>query len=729
MPKRDKLVIISMRLPVSISKKNGEIIIKPSTGGLATGMSSVSKSRDSIWIGWPGIASEELTKKERQKVTKELKKLKCHPVFLTQKQIDEYYSGYCNATLWPLFHYFLNRAIYKQEFWEAYKKVNAQFAKEVFRFVSDSSQLWVHDYQLMLLPQLLRAKYKKNNIGFFLHTPFPSYEIFRLVPEREELLEGLLGANLIGFHTYDYVRHFLSSVTRAVGYENNLGVINVNDRLVQADAFPIGIDFKKFAKSPRKRGVKKLLKSFNLFEQKTKIILSVDRSDYSKGIPARLDAFENFLDDNPDYRQKVVMIALVVPSRGDIEEYQHLRAEIEQKVSRINGRFSTVDWSPITYRYQALPFEELSALYAMADIMLVTPLRDGMNLVAKEYVATHHKDKGVLILSEMAGAASELAEAIHVNPYSTTMVSKAIAEALEMPTFEQKERMSAMQRRIKDYDISRWAEDFVGRLNLSGKDASSLKLLDKKARKTLHKKYNEAKNRLILLDYDGTLREFVSTPDESAAKPSKKLKTLLKKLSKDPRNNVVIVSGRHKNTLDSFFKGMGLDLVAEHGAWIFEAGKWIKSGLTSKKWKKQVKPIIEEYKSRTPGSVIEEKDFSYVWHYRNVSPDLAYVRSQELIADLKKELVDSDADVFEGNKIVEVKPHYMHKGAQVTEILDREHWDFMMAFGDDYTDEDMFRALPERAYTFNVGNTTSTDARFQLKKVKDVIELLEDIAN
>lgn len=729
MAKKDKLVIVSTRLPVSISKNEGEIIITPSTGGLATGMSAVSSSRDSIWIGWPGIASDELTSQDKKIITQKLKKLKCHPVFLTQEQLDNYYSGYCNATLWPLFHYFLNKAIFKLDYWHAYEAVNAQFAKEVRKFITPDSQIWVHDYQLMLLPHLLRIKFKDANIGFFLHTPFPSYEVFRLVPEREELLVGLLGADLIGFHTYDYARHFLSSVQRSLGLESTLGTIQLHDRAAHADAFPIGIDYKKFAKSPRKRGVKKLLKSFNLLNEKTKVILSVDRSDYSKGIPARLDAFEKFLQDYPEYHQKVVMVVLAVPSRGDVEEYIQLRAEIEQKVSHINGMFSTANWSPIKYRHQSLPFEELSALYALADIMLVTPHRDGMNLVAKEYVATHHKDKGVLILSEMAGAASELTEALQVNPYDTNGVAKTLKQALEMPVKEQKERMQTMQRRIKDYDISRWAEDFTSRLHQLKDKKTLLKTLDQKERRHLKADYDSAKRRLILLDYDGTLREFVSTPDESAAKPSKQLKTLLKKLTKDPKNNVVIVSGRHKKTLESFFKGMGLDLVAEHGAWIFETGKWIKSGLTSSKWKKLAKPIIDDYHSRTPGSVVETKDFSYVWHYRNVSPDLAYVRSQELMADLQKVLIDSDADVFEGNKIIEVKPRSMHKGAQVTEILNRKHWDFLMAIGDDYTDEDMFNALPHRAYTFNVGNANSTAARFQLLKVKDVISLLEDIVN
>lgn len=728
MAKNSKLIIISTRLPVTVTKKDGELRFKASDGGLATGMSSVSKSRDSVWVGWPGIASDELTQKDKNTIVKELKKHACHPVFLTQEQVDEYYSGYCNATLWPLFHYFTAKARYSMTYWKHYRNVNSLFARETRRFVESGSQVWVHDYQLMLLPALLRSKHPEAMIGFFLHTPFPSFEIFRLLPEREELLNGLLGADLVGFHTYDYVRHFLSSVQRTLGHENHLGAIELDDRIVQTDAFPIGIDYKKFAKAARTRQVKKVLKSFDLFREKTRVILAVDRSDYSKGIPARLDAYEVFLRQNPEYIEKVILVVLAVPSRGDVEEYKELRSIIEQKVSRINGDLSTADWSPISYRHQSVPFNELNALYALADVMLVTPLRDGMNLVAKEYVANHHKDGGVLVLSEMAGVASELTEAVQVNPNNTSMVAHAIKKALEMPKSEQKERMKAMQARISDYTINKWANDFITQLSRTrDRQQTDGKLLNNSEQKKLVKEYENAQKRLILLDYDGTLKEFVSSPKASLARPSRKVRSILKKLSKDPANKVVIVSGRPKNTLEGYFKGIKLGIVAEHGGWILDAGGWVKSSITSKRWKKSVIEILNDYAARTPGAHVEEKDFALVWHYRQVSPDLAYVRTQELRAELQKMLIDSDVDVFDGRKIIEVKPKNMHKGAIVTELLDEDMWDFIMAIGDDYTDEDMFRALPERSFTIHVGNKSTTDARYQLAGVKDVVDLLDSL--
>jgi trehalose 6-phosphate synthase/phosphatase len=727
MSKHGKLIIISTRLPVSVSKENGVISISPSAGGLVTGMSSVSSSRDSIWVGWPGIASDSLTKSEKQFIITELAKHKCYPVFLTQDQLDKYYSGYSNATLWPLFHYFVSRTIYDDKYWQMYKHVNELFLKEVKQFVTADSQIWVHDYQLMLLPALLREKYPHAIIGFFLHTPFPSFEIFRLIPERENLLKGLLGADLIGFHTYDYASHFLSSIHRTLGVEKTLREVKYGDRIVRVDAFPIGIDYNKFAKAPRKNQVKQILHTFNLIKEKTKLIVSVDRSDYTKGIPARLDAYEQFLNDNPQYSEKVVMVLLAIPTRGDVKEYQQLRLDIEQKVSHINGIFSTIDWTPIVYRHQSLPFEELSALYAMADVMLVTPLRDGMNLVAKEYVATHHNKPGVLVLSEMAGAASELTNAIQVNPYNRSMVSSAIKQALEMPVKEQKTRMRAMQKRISTYTIAKWAEDFISQLTDSGNINPHAKYADSVTREKIKQEYMVAKKRLIFLDYDGTLQSFVSSPHAADARPTKQVKSVLKKLSKDPANNIIIVSGRPKKIIDSFFRGLGLGMIAEHGAWISKIGRWVKLGGDSKQWKKAVKSMLEEYTTRTPGAEIEEKDFSLVWHYRNVLPDLAYVRSKELKADLSKLLKDSELDVYQGQKVLDIKPHSLHKGAQVAEILNEDRWDFIMAIGDDYTDEDMFRVLPRRAFSFHVGDNHATDARFQLNTVEEVVAMLEDL--
>lgn len=722
-----KLVIASTRLPISVSKKAGKLYFSQSTGGLATGVSTVSKSRDSIWVGWPGISSDQLTAQDKSDIITELAKHNCYPVFLNDQEVDEFYGGYCNATLWPLLHYFTGMAEYDNRYWSSYKRVNQQFFKRIAQFVSPGTQVWIHDYQLMLLPQLIRERFEAALIGFFLHTPFPSYEIFRLLPERKELLEGLLGANLIGFHTYDYVRHFLSSTRRILGHSNHLGAVQLENRTIQTDAFPIGIDYRKFAKSSRTSPVKKQIKTFKINSKKTKVILAVDRADYTKGIPTRLDAFDLFLQQHPELHGHVMMVLLAAPSRENVDAYKDLREEIEQKVSRINGEYSSVSWSPITYFHQSLPLTEVCALYSIADVMLVTPLRDGMNLVAKEYVAAKRDQKGVLVLSEMAGVASELTEAMHVNPNNTRQVAKAIYEALQMPDKEKKARMKAMQDRVSTYTITKWAQDFISELEQTAeKSIPSSKLLGKRDKKQLVKEYRAATSRLILLDYDGTLKQFVASPDKVLARPSAKVRRIIRSFTDDPRNKVIIVSGRPKNTLESFFENKGLGLVAEHGGWIFDAGSWVKSSLSSARWKKPLKPIMEQYTTRTPGATLEEKDFALVWHYRQVSPDLAYVRKEELKMELRNVLGGSDIEVFEGEKVIEVKPRSMHKGAIVTELVARERWEFILCIGDDYTDEDMFQALPGRAYTIHVGND-QTDARYVVPAVEDVVALLTEL--
>lgn len=724
---RDKLVIVSTRLPVSVSKEDGVLVFKESSGGLATGVSSATKGKVSLWIGWPGISSDLLTARDKKKITAELKKRNCQPVFLNDSDIENYYSGYCNATLWPLFHYFSSMARYEDKYWESYVRVNSLFYRELKKVLSSNTRVWVHDYQLMLLPKLIRDKHPDALIGFFLHVPFPSYEIFRLLPERKELLKGLLGADLIGFHTYDYVRHFRSSISQALGLGNKLGHIRYHDRNVKVDAFPIGIDYKKFAKAAKNRNIKKFVWPFGITKTDNRIILAVDRADYSKGIPARLNAFELFLKQNPKYHAKVQLILVAVPSREDVKAYQNLRQTIEQKISRINGEFSTVGWTPISYRYQSLPFNEFSALYAKADVMLVTPLRDGMNLVAKEYVATHHKSDGVLILSEMAGAASELVEAIQVNPNNIQSVANAVMQALEMSSKEQKDRMKAMQKRISTYTVTKWAEDYINELELTHIiPKHTVKNLDNKTTKKLNQDYTSAKNRLILLDYDGTLKSFVASPSKSLSAPSSKVRRVIKSMTDDPKNRVVIVSGRPKSTLESFFKNKGLGLVAEHGGWVFDAGSWAKHSLTPQKWKKPVRQILERYNARTPGAIVEEKDFALVWHYRNVLPDLAYVRKEELKMDLRRQLNNDEIGVFDGSKIIEIKPKNMHKGAIISELLSQNKWDFIIAIGDDYTDEDMFRALPERSYTIKVGDD-DTEARYRLRNTEEVIKLLTNL--
>lgn len=721
-------VIVSNRLPVSVSRKNDELVFETSSGGLATAMSSL-EVENKIWVGWPGIDAENLTDDEKSTITEELEKRGCYPVFLTGKEIELFYEGYANDTLWPLFHYFQSTATYRDEYWTAYESVNKKVADATASVASESARIWIHDYHFMLLPQMLRETASGATIGFFLHIPFPSFEIFRLLPQRKEILKGLLGADVVGFHVYDYAQHFLNSCLRILGISSSNGSLDVDGRMVKASAYPIGIDYDKFRAQLKTRETKVAFEKLEESYRHQKLILSIDRLDYSKGIPERLEAFRQFLEMYPDYHGKVKLLMIAVPSRTGVKAYQELRDEIEMTVSRINGTFGTVNWAPISYQFQNRPFPEIVALYSRADIMLVTPIRDGMNLVAKEYVASKKRRGGVLILSEMAGAIDEMPESLSINPSNTRSVAEAISTALSMPAREQQQRLSAMQKRLNIASVQNWGKEFMQDLDDAAKrEGISKKQLAPTQRQRVITRYRTAKHRLIILDYDGTLRGFVKTPSPIAAAPTLRIRRVLKQLTDQPNTTVAIVSGRPKRALSSWFVGLPVLLAAEHGAWKKYDRKWRQVESDFKKDKKRIRSVMEKYTGRTEGSVIEEKDHALVWHYTNVEPDIAYKRASELYRELNDELESDDVTVNEGRNIVEVKPSFISKSNVVHELKQLYPSDFILCAGDDYTDEDMFHELhnDETAITFKVGSG-ETSARYALKNPSQLLKVLEDL--
>lgn len=703
--------------------------IQPTVGGLATGLQSFYQSYDSIWIGWCGISSDILTSTERTYIQKTLMKdFKNHSVFLSSEDIASYYLGFCNNTIWPLFHYFMNYAIYDTAEWKSYENVNRLFCDAVAQVAHPDDIIWLHDYHLMLLPSLLRERLPNAKIGFFLHIPFPSSEIYRTLPWRREILEGLLGADLIGFHTYDYVRHFLSAVRQILGFEHNLGNIFARERVINVDAFPMGIDYEKFEKAPADPAVKKDIEKIRGRTQERKIILSIDRLDYTKGILHRLEAFDYFLDNNPEYTEKVVLILSAIPSRVDVETYQHLKRQLDEKVGRINGDYGTIGWVPVWYQFKSHPFHTLIALYRSAHVALVTPLRDGMNLIAKEFIATKEDGKGVLILSELAGAARELGESLVVNPNNKEEVADAIKQALIMSEEEQIERNRRMQERIRRYNVTKWAQDFIDKLFeiRTLQEKRYAKLLTLESMQDLIQDFNTCETHLILLDYDGTLISFADNPERAV--PDDELLQLMESLSNHPRTTVVIISGRPRETLEKWFGDLPLDLVAEHGAWIRKKGTWNPIEPMVNTWKEQIRPIIEVFVDRTPGSFLEEKDFSLGFHYRKTEPSLAMVR----MGELKDALIDMTSNlnlsILEGNKVIEIKNSGVGKGRAALRWIsqDQEEWDFILAAGDDWTDEDLFQVLPNSAFSIKIGLGHS-QARFNLNSVHEMRLLLKEL--
>ncbi|WPR75495.1 bifunctional alpha,alpha-trehalose-phosphate synthase (UDP-forming)/trehalose-phosphatase [Algoriphagus sp. NG3] len=720
-----KTIIVSNRLPISLRHRNGRFEFKPSAGGLATGLGSIYKEGENIWIGWPGNTVDD--PEQRAEIILELHELKMAPVFLSREDVEEFYEGFSNETLWPAFHYFTQYMVYNPEHWEAYVRVNQKFCEAILKKAGPDDTIWIHDYQLLLLPQMLREVLPNATIAFFQHIPFPSYEIIRMIPWRKELLEGVCGADLIGFHTYDDMRHFLSAVGRITGLSNESGYIQAENRIINVDSFPMGIDYNKFAKQAKSKRTLRFVEEFGKQVEDQKLLLTIDRLDYSKGIPQRIQAFNQLLEQHKELHGKVSMIMIVVPSRDKVQSYKELKEEIDLLVGRINSEYSTLNWVPVHYFYRSFPFEELSAFYNMSDIALVTPLRDGMNLVCKEFVASKTDQTGVLILSEMAGASKELQDAILVNPNDRQGVVDAIFNALSMPQSEQIARMGSMQESLKKYDVFQWVKVFMDRLDHVKRKQEELtsKDVDAKVMTEIQTSFKKAENAVLFLDYDGTLTGFHSDPQK--ALPDAELKAIIKDLSELAQ--VVIISGRDKDTLGKWFEGQNIDMIAEHGVWVKrkeDKGDWELYAEVEDGWKEDIRKVMEYYVLRTPGAFIEEKHHSLVWHYRKVESGLGDLRMRELFSHLKYMARGYNLQVLEGNMVLEIKRPDINKGRAATAMMKGIEYDFILAIGDDWTDEDTFKAMPKNAYSIRVGYAY-TQANYNIKSFRQVRQLLQKL--
>ncbi|MCF8219598.1 MAG: bifunctional alpha,alpha-trehalose-phosphate synthase (UDP-forming)/trehalose-phosphatase [Bacteroidales bacterium] len=728
-----RLLIVSNRLPVKINEdEQGNLTTKASEGGLATGMKSVYKNYESLWFGWSGMYSNEITKEKQNKVEELLKKERCVPISLSEDQINNYYYGFSNKTLWPLFHYFTQFAEYDETYWQTYKQVNQIFAEVLKPHLRQGDKIWIHDYHLFLLPQLIRDYMPQADIGFFLHIPFPSFEVFRQLPWREEILNGILGADLVGFHTFDYERHFMSSIRRQLGYENTYNRIRLKNRVMKVDAFPMGIDFDKFHSAATKVFEGKQQKSqiaenvHEFFTQKNgnKLILSMDRLDYSKGIYNRLLAFEKYLELHPEYHEKVSMFMLSVPSRTSVEHYQILKSEIDETVGRINSRFGSVSWMPIWYLFRSMPFEQLIELYSYADIALITPIRDGMNLIAKEYMACRINHKGVLILSEMAGAVKELGESIVVNPNDIPSIANAIDEAIHMPEDLQVKSNKIMMERLKRYNVEHWAQDFMDswfEIKQLQEDQKTYKIHPLNI-ESINRQYIKSNKRLLILDYDGTLVPFKKEPQNAII--TQETKKLLENINDQENTDVFIFSERDRGFLNEVFSDTNLGLIAEHGVCLrYPGGKWEQMFHFDDEWKPEIRDIFQLYTDRTPGSFIEEKSSSLAWHYRKADPDLGNKRAWELNDSLRDLLSNQNIEVNEGKKVLEVKQSVVNKGLTAEMLMQQKDYDFILAMGDDWSDENTFQTIEDHGISVKIG-LEQTQAHYFIEASEKVVPFL-----
>jgi trehalose 6-phosphate synthase/phosphatase len=703
----ERLLIVSNRLPVTARVEADGVHLTDATGGLATGLRSWHERSNGVWIGWPGDVAAE-TAAQREHLERQLTERRIQPVYLSADDARRYYDGFSNRVLWPLFHYLVDRIPVDATGWDAYRHANQMFADTVLSVYRPGDAIWVHDYQLMLVPALLRERLPDARIGFFLHIPFPSSEVFRILPWRREVLRGLVGADLLGFHTFAYLRHFVTSLLHIEGIEAQVDRIRVGDRIVHIGVFPMSIDAAAFEQLAMDPAVVAEAAAIRQEADHRRILLGVDRLDYTKGIPRRLLAFERLLEREPALRDSVRYIQLAVPSREGVDSYQSFRRQVEEAVGRINGTAATLRSTPIHYMHRSLARRQLVALYRAADVMLVTPLRDGMNLVAKEFIASRPDGDGVLILSEFAGAAAELGEAVVVNPYDVDAVAAAMKDALDMPPAVRRARMQNLRVRVREYDIHRWAARFIDELGTSGERRPAVVLSTARTLADLATQLAKEPRLLLLLDYDGTLVPIARSPD--LAVPDAELLALLERLVGRPGTTVHLVSGRPRDVLDRWFGGLHAELWAEHGIYhrSSPAGTWEATAPIPAGWTSRVFPILEQFTANTPGSLIEKKGASVAWHYRIADIEFGERQAHELRMLLGDALSNQPLEVLEGKKVIEVRVRGVNKSVVAQRIATGQpETAGIVAIGDDRTDDDLFAALPPSAVCIGVGGTTS----------------------
>jgi trehalose 6-phosphate synthase/phosphatase len=732
-PEPQRLIVVSNRLPLTATHVEGRWRSERSSGGLVAAMAPLMKRYRGLWLGWPGDALP-VEPDGRAQLMREWEERHGYVAVDLPAQISRaFYEGYANDTLWPLLHGFPTRVAFDPESWPAYRDANERFAAAVLEHLRPGDLLWVHDYQLMLLPGLVRDQVPGAAVGFFLHIPFPASEVFRIVPEREELLRGLLGADAISFQTHADLHDFRRALLQILGLDSQMDRVDVGDRRVQLSALPIGIDPAGWRQLTGPRGeARPRIDELREQHRGRKLIVSVDRLDYTKGLPERLRAFHRLLQGSPEWRGRVTLIQVAVPSRERVPSYADLRREVAELVGEVNGDFGTPAWQPVIYLHRSVERTELAALYAAADVAWVGPLRDGMNLVAKEFVACQRDGDGILVLSEFAGAAQELGEALRINPYDQVGTAETIVRALEMEPSERRDRMAALHARVVRDDAAAWGKRFTEGLRAATGPARQKRRIHRPAPDVARWRgeFASARHRLVLLDYDGTIVDLTRRPADAA--PSATLVALLGRLAALPATTVAVVTGRARSVIEPWLAGIpGLWIGAEHGALLrTPAGTWepLRSGVDMA-WKRRVRPLLADVAASVPGSYIEEKELSIGWHYRPADPEFGAWRANQAVAALEQLLAGTELTVLRGRQVIEVRYAWADKGEVAARLVaDVRRGARILAIGDDRTDEDMFARLPRTAWTVHVG-PGSTAAHFRVSGPAAAVALLEALTD
>ena len=723
-------ITVANRLPFSIS---GQGKISTASGGLVSALSGVKSHGERLWLG---CAPDGLTEENWPQVERTLQEQdgawKYQPVFVPKDLYDSYYNGVCNDVLWPLLHYETELVAFNTAAWANYREVNARIAMEISKIAKEDDLIWIHDFHLFLVPKLLKARRPELRVGFFLHVPFPSSEVFRQIPAREEILSSLLDSDLIGFHDYSYLEHFTSSAIRLLGYESEFLSLRKGAKRTRLGVFPVSIDTAHFEEKAKKPEIKALADEM---EKPSFLFLGVDRLDYIKGLDLKLKAFRTMLRRFPQYREKVRLIQVAVPTRTGVPVYTRLAREVARLVGEINGEFSTPNWTPVQYIHASISNDQLIALYQAADALLVTSKRDGMNLVALEYISSQSPERpGVVLLSEFAGAISTLSHAIPVNPWDLEDSARKMQLALEMPKQEKLFRLRTMQDFLQKYTATHWAETFIAELGkqcpndrpagpqIVGSDEKSVEMLTERLLQQSPKRIT------LFLDYDGTLVPIEETPDRAVLTPA--LRKEVQKLCRYPWLDIVVVSGRDSRFLNNQFADLPIVLGAAHGAKAFDpvTGRWHRRVHRSRaSWYPTALKIFGDYAARVPHSQIEKKHFAIAWHYRQSPVEYGEFQARKLAKELELGLANLPVSILRGKKVIEVRAVEADKGVFASSYLEQApEGTVAIGFGDDRTDEDLFMALRGRGMTFKVG-PGSTAADFAIASQSQTMEFLQSL--
>ncbi|XP_028781763.1 probable alpha,alpha-trehalose-phosphate synthase [UDP-forming] 9 [Neltuma alba] len=782
---RQKIIIVANFLPLNAQKDkdSGRWCFSYDEDSILWQLKdAISVDTDVVFVGSLKVDVDE---SEQEKVSQELlDEFKCWPAFLPPLIQNRFYNGFCKQHLWPLFHYMLpmfpdqgNR--FDRVLWQAYVAANRIFAKRVMEVMNPEVDfVWVHDYHLMVLPTFLRKGYSKVKLGFFLHSPFPSSEIYRTLPVRDEILKALLNADLIGFHTFDYARHFLSCCSRMLGleYESKRGYIGLEyfGRTIYIKILPVGIHMARLQSAiNHPSSIVKVQELCEQFKGK-QLILGVDDMDIFQGVSLKLLAIELLLEQNPELQGELVLVQIVNPLKSSGKDVEEAKKEIQIIANRINERFGLLNYEPVIIIDYPVPFYEKIAYYSLAECCIVNAVRDGMNLIPYEYIVCRQGNTqmdqalgiisefprtSALVVSEFIGCSPSLSGALRVNPWDISAVADAINLAISMSIIEKQLRHEKHYRYVSSHDMAYWARSFVQDLVRSCQDhlckrcwgigfglSFRILALSPSFRKLsighCVSAYKRSNQRAIFLDYDGTIVSQTSI----VKSPSPEVMSLLDNLCSDPNNNVFIVSGRGRASLGEWLNQCeNLGIAAEHGYFTRWDGQssWETNHIaTDFAWKSIVEPVMRSYTEATDGSQMEIKESALVWHHRDADLDFGSWQAKAMLDHLENVLSNDPVVVRKGQFIVEVKPQGITKGLVVEEVLSRltqkgKSPDFILCIGDDRSDEDMFESISTKVYggspssapeifACTVGQKPSK-ARFYLDDTAEVMMLLKSL--